>query len=215
MARNPAPTKANLFKARHDLRFATQGCELLHQKRDVLVLELMSVTAAFSDSEKRLRERLAGTLDAFVPAYLTAGQELMERVYAAVGSELSLEVEQRGVMGILVPEVGVQSGADPVFPGLLDGSDGLDGAVAGMREVVEALARYVEAAATIWRLASEIEKTQRRINAIENVFIPEARRTVAWIKSVMEENDREELFRRKLLKSRASQTGDDHGEPVR
>jgi V/A-type H+-transporting ATPase subunit D len=52
-------------------------------------------------------------------------------------------------------------------------------------------------------LATEIEKTQRRINAIENVFIPESRAAVTWIKSVMEENEREELFRRQLLKRRA------------
>jgi V/A-type H+-transporting ATPase subunit D len=49
-----------------------------------------------------------------------------------------------------------------------------------------------------------VEKTQKRINALENVFIPESEQTISWIKSVMEENDREDLFRRKLLKNRAS-----------
>ena len=74
-----------------------------------------------------------------------------------------------------------------------------------VERVMESLTRYVETVATIWRLATEVEKTQRRINAIENVFIPESSETVLWIKSVMEENDREELFRRKLLKSRSEQ----------
>ncbi|MFC1453114.1 V-type ATP synthase subunit D [Verrucomicrobiota bacterium] len=205
MARKPAPTKANLFKAQHDLRFATEGCELLHQKRDVLVMELMSSSAAFSDAEKALRETMAVAFEAFVAAYLTSGQETMDRVFAATGPEVSLSVEERGVMGTRVPEIGLELGGEPLLPGLLDASPAMDAAVVRMRRVMESLTRYVETVATIWRLANEIEKTQRRINAIENVFIPESSETVEWIKSVMEENDREELFRRKLLKSRSGQ----------
>ena len=205
MARKPAPTKANLLKAQHDLRFATEGCELLHQKRDVLVMELMSTSAAFSNTEKALRETMAVAFEAFVPAYLASGQETMDRVFAATGPEVSLSVEERGVMGTRVPTVGLELGGEPLFPGLLDASPAMDAAVARMRHVMESLTRYVETVATIWRLATEVEKTQRRINAIENVFIPESSETVLWIKSVMEENDREELFRRKLLKSRSEQ----------
>ena len=205
MARKPAPTKTNLFKAQHDLRFAMAGCELLHQKRDVLVMALMSASAAFSETEKTLRNAMTGALEAFVPAYLTAGQETMERVFTAAGPEASLGVRQRSVMGTFVPEVRLEAGGEPLFPGLLDASPAMDAAVARMRSVMTSLTRYVETVATIWRLATEIEKTQRRINAIENVFIPESSRTIALIKSVMEENDREELFRRKLLKGRSAQ----------
>ena len=203
MAHKPAPTKANLFKAQHDLRFATQGCELLHQKRDVLVMELMSVSAAFAGTELALRDAMSAAFESFVPAYIGCGREAMDRIFTAATEEVSLKVAERGVMGARVPEVALQSGGDSLFPGLLDASAAMDGAVAAMREVMESLTRYVETVATIWRLATEIEKTQRRINAIENVFIPESNATVAWIKSVMEENDREELFRRKLLKSRS------------
>ncbi len=215
MARRPAPTKANLFKAQHDLRFATEGCELLHQKRDVLVMELMSVSAAFSETEKHLGAAMTDTLEAFVPAFLMAGQEGMERIFAASRPEISLLVEQRGVMGILVPEIQLESGGEVLFSGLLDASSAMDSAVAGMGNVMETLTHYIETVVTIWRLATEVDKTQRRINAIENVFIPESQDTVVWIKSVMEENDREELFRRKLLKNRSEQTGESNGrEPV-
>jgi V/A-type H+-transporting ATPase subunit D len=205
MARRPAPTKANLFKAQHDLRFAAAGCELLHQKRDVLVMELMSASSAFSDTEKALREAMAAAFEAFIPAYVSSGREAMDRIFATTGAEVSLSVSERGVMGARVPEVALESGGEPLFPGLLDASPDLDAAVARMCSVMESLTRYVETVAAIWRLATEIEKTQRRINAIENVFIPESSATVQWIKSVMEENDREELFRRKLLKSRSGQ----------
>lgn len=211
MAKRPAPTKANLFKAQHDLRFATEGFELLNQKRDVLVMELMSVSAAFMDAEGSLRESMGSAFDAFVPAYLAAGQETMQRVFAAGRQEVSLEVQQRGVMGTLVPEIRIDQGGEPLFTGLLDATPSMDAAVTRMTTVIGSLTQYVETVATIWRLATEIEKTQRRINAIENVFIPESTETVRWIKSVMEENDREELFRRKLLKSQAPETGGSDG----
>jgi V/A-type H+-transporting ATPase subunit D len=106
-------------------------------------------------------------------------------------------------MGMRVPEVEMEAGGEPVFPGLMDASPAMDAAVSGMNEVMKTLLDYIETVATIWRLATEIEKTQRRINAIENVFIPESRTTVNWIRSVMEENEREELFRRKLLKNKS------------
>ncbi|MBN1557736.1 MAG: V-type ATP synthase subunit D [Lentisphaerae bacterium] len=204
MARRPAPTKANLFQAQAGLRFATEGCDLLHQKRDVLVMELMSTSAAFGDTEKALREALTAAFDDFVPAYLACGRETLDRVFSAAGPDVSFGVRERGLMGTRVPEIKWESGGASVFPGLLDASPDLDAAVADLRRVMKALVRYIETVAAIWRLATEIEKTQRRINAIENVFIPEARETVAWIGSVMEENEREELFRRKRLKSRAA-----------
>jgi len=202
MARKPAPTKANLFKAQHDLHFATEGCDLLHQKRDVLVMELMSTSAAFADTEQALRGAVSLAFEAFIPAYVTSGQELMDRVFCAASRDVSMEVEERSVMGTRIPEVELEAGGAPLFPGLLDASPAMDAAVTRMRRVVDVLTRYVETVAAIWRLATEIEKTQRRINAIENVFIPESSATVEWITSVMEENDREELFRRKLLKRR-------------
>ena len=200
MAKRPAPTKANLFKAQHELRFATEGYDLLNQKRDVLVMELMSVAAAFVDAEARLRESMGGAFDVFLPAYLAAGQDTMQRVFSASRSEVELEVTERAVMGTAVPEVRIGMGGEPLFTGLLDATPAMDASVANMGSVMASLVQYIETVATIWRLATEIEKTQRRINAIENVFIPESREAVTWIKSVMEENEREELFRRQLLK---------------
>jgi len=200
MAKRPAPTKANLFKAEHDLRFAKEGHELLNQKRDVLVMELMSVSASFLDAEERLREVMGGAFEAFVPAYLAAGQETMKRVFSSSRSEVSLEVSERAVMGTSVPRVGIGYGGEALFTGLLDATPAMDAAVSSMGAVMASLVEYIETVATIWRLATEIEKMQRRVNAIENVFIPESQTAVTWIKSVMEENEREELFKRQLLK---------------
>ena len=203
MARKPAPTKANLFAAQSRLRFATEGRDLLQQKRDVLVMELMGVVAGFADLEEKLRTSLTRAMDDFLPACLEMGREGLRRTVSSHQSELELELEQHSVMGISLPHVRVTVNAQLAAPGFLGTSDALERTLEDLREVLEQIGRYVETVSTIWKLAIEVEKTQKRINALENIFIPEAREVIAWIKSVMEENDREDLFRRKLLKRRA------------
>ncbi len=203
MAKRPAPTKANLFSMQRQLKFASDGRDLLQQKRDVLVMELMGVVAGFSALEESLQKNLTKARGSFLPAYIAMGKEGLQRTVSAHQPELELELEQHNVMGISLPRVRVSVIADLAPAGLLASSGTLDETLGEMRGVLETIGQYVEVVSTIWRLAIEVEKTQKRINALENVFIPESKATIAWIKSVMEENDREDLFRRKLLKNKA------------
>ena len=204
MAQTTAPTKANLFRLQDQLKFATQGCELLHQKRDVLVMELMGVVSGFSDIEQRLEECLGEGLDDFLAACLELGSGGVRRVVSLHQPELDLSVDSYSVMGISLPHVSIASGGWPPHPGLLHSTASLDKAINALQGVLDVLVEHIETIGAIWRLATEVEKTQRRINALESVFIPEARDTIGWIKSVIEETEREELFRRKLLKRRSA-----------
>ncbi len=204
MAKRPAPTKANLFKMKTQLKFASDGRDLLQQKRDVLVMELMGVVAGFSDLEEKLQECLSSARENFMPAYISMGKEGLRRTVSAHQPELELEMEQHNVMGISLPRIRVTVVSDLAPVGLLASTGTLDKTLQEMQGVLETIGEYVEVVSTIWRLALEIEKTQKRINALENIFIPESEKTIEWIKSVMEENDREDLFRRKLLKSRGN-----------
>jgi len=199
-----APTKANLLRLQSQLKFATEGCELLHQKRDVLVMELMGIVAGFADVEARLQTTLGESLDAFVHACVALGPEGVQRAVSGHQSELDLEIEQDRVMGIPLPHVRVVGGAVPALPGILGSTASLDEAIRSLPDVVDVLVSHIETVAAIWRLATEIEKTQRRIHALENIFIPEAEETIRWIRAALEETEREELFRLKLLKDRSA-----------
>jgi len=204
MGKRPAPTKANLFSTQTQLKFASDGRDLLQQKRDVLVMELMGVVAGFADVEEALQGSLTKARNSFLPAYILMGKEGLKRTVSSHQPDLELEMEQHNVMGIALPRIRVSVVADLAPAGLLSSTGALDTTLQEMQEVLSRIGEYVEVVSTIWRLAIEVEKTQKRINALENVFIPESEQTIDWIKSVMEENDREDLFRRKLLKSRAS-----------
>jgi V/A-type H+-transporting ATPase subunit D len=203
MAKRPAPTKANLFRAEKDLRFATEGCELLHQKRDVLVMELMSAVSQFGETELKLREQMTAALDLFAPVCAAMGGTRVGSLLAAGQPEMVLRIEGRGIMGLSLPRPSLASGGKPQFRGIIGTPPSADAAILRMGDAASRLVSYMEIMTTLWWLATEIEKTQKRINALENLFIPAARSTIHWIRSVLEENDREELFRRKLLKSRS------------
>jgi len=204
MNRRVAPTKANLLNLQAQLRFASEGCELLHQKRDVLVMELMDVVAGFADVERRLEDALGGALDVFLAAHLEVGSADIQRAVLDRCVELDLEIAQDSVMGISLPRVSIVSEHPIEYPGLLRSTASLDEAVNALPDVMDVLTVHIETVAAIWRLATEIEKTQRRINALENIFIPEAQARVRWILSVIEETEREELFRIKMLKGRSA-----------
>jgi V/A-type H+-transporting ATPase subunit D len=176
---------------------------LLQQKRDVLVMELMGVVSGFSEVESSLQDSLTKARNSFLPAYVLMGKEGLQRTVSSHQPELELDLEQHNVMGIALPRIRVSVVADLAPAGMLSSSGALDSTLKELQEVLARIGEYVEIVSTIWRLAIEVEKTQKRINALENVFIPESEETIFWIKSVMEENEREDLFRRKLLKSRS------------
>ena len=203
MSKRVSPTKANLFEFQKQLKFASEGCDLLHQKRDVLVMELMSEVSNFNAIEKRLNGDLEKALDNLNAAVLANGSESLGRTIAAQQKELEIEIKQYSVMGIILPRISIATDSEPEFGGLLDTDINFDNTVNSLHSLLSVLSEYIEIISSVWRMATEIEKTQKRINALENIFIPEAKQTINWIKSVMEETDREELFRRKLLKSRS------------
>lgn len=199
MAKRPAPTKANLFATQKRLKFASEGAELLHQKRDVLVMELMGIVAEFGEVESALRKALAKSSGDFISAKVQMGQAAIARVLTLHRNELEVDIERRSVMGITLPEVSLEGGNLLEQTGFLETVGALDKTIDGLVDFLDTLERYIEIVASVWKLTLEIEKTQKRINALENIFIPESSENIRWIKDAMEQNEREELFRLKRL----------------
>lgn len=203
MAQPVAPTKSNLLRLQRELSFAEEGYELLDRKREVLIMELMQIIHTISNLERRLTDALAGAYATFREAYVDMGSEAIERAnYACLGA-LDIGVSERSVMGVAVPEVMARHVPRPVKPGTLDTTENFDRSVDSFAEAVDLLLEYAQANLTLTRLANEIQKTQRRVNALEHMFIPERRTTIRYIKDNLEESERDDLFRRKQIKRRA------------
>ncbi len=200
-----APTHSNLIRIRESLELAREGYEILDKKREVLTTELMHVAHDAVALQEQVWKLLAEAYHALEMARLSMGRERLEWAALSVNETVEVEVKPHSVMGVVIPTVEAH-GAPPEMPyGLGDTTGTLDEAVARFRSVLAEIPVLAETMTAVWRLARELQKTQRRVNALQYIFIPQYEETVAFIESALEEREREETFRLKRIKSRVAQ----------
>ncbi len=212
---NIPPTRSNLLRMKQELRFAREGYDILNRKREVLTGELIRVAHEAEVLQVKLWEMLAAAYRAMENAQLQRGRESVEWAALAAKETLDVQLKFRGIMGVAVPMVEAQTRQQEMLYSLGHTSASLDETALAFRAVVEMIPELSRLVTTVWRLAIELRKTQRRVNALQYIFIPEYEETVEFIVSSLEERDREETFRLKLLKSRASRKGEpEQGPPM-
>lgn len=203
---NVAPTRTNLIRIKKDLRFAREGYEILDRKREVLTTELVRVAHEADVIQKEVWKLLATAYGALEKARLTLGSDHVEWAALAANKTVDVHVKLRGIMGVAIPVI-EGSGEPPEMLYSLSGTNAaLDEASAAFREVLIKTPQLSMLVTTVWRLAGELRKTQRRVNALQHIFIPAYEETVAFIVSSLEEREREEIFRLKWLKTKMSKT---------
>jgi V/A-type H+-transporting ATPase subunit D len=202
---NVPPTRNSLLRMKQELKFSQEGYEILDKKREVLTAELIRLSHDAEMFQEQVWSRLAVAYHTLEQARLTMGQEHMEWAALAVNKTVNVQLKFRGVMGVSLPLIEAR-GKPPEMPySLGDTTAELDEASAVFREVLDSVPRLSELATSVWRLAGELRKTQRRVNALEHIFIPDYEETIAFIENALEEREREETFRLKRLKTRATQ----------
>ena len=202
---NVPPTRSSLLRMKQELQFAREGYEILDKKREVLTLELVRLAHDAEAFQEQMWSQLDAAYRTLEQARLIMGQEHMEWAGLAVNKTVDVQLKFRGVMGVALPLIEAR-GKPPEMPySLGDTTAALDEASAVFREVLEGVPRLAELVTSVWRLAGELRKTQRRVNALEHIFIPDYTETIAFIESALEEREREETFRLKRLKTKATQ----------
>jgi V/A-type H+-transporting ATPase subunit D len=195
-----APTRSNLMKIQDKLEIAEEGYSLLDEKREVLIMELMDNVRGYKELEEEITEKLEEAYQALEKAILTNKEELIDNIGENIKSP-DVNIRIRSVMGIPVPEIQLESEGE-IRPVPLEFTDEyFDSAYKRFRELIEYLIEWAAKEALLWRLGNEINKTQKRVNALENMFIPDYRRKIKTIEESLEEEEREEFFRRKRIKS--------------
>lgn len=199
MAEQIFPTKGNLLNTQKSLALAKLGYELLDKKRNILIRELMTMV----DAAKSLRDTIDNT---FIKAYsalqianITRG--VIENVANAVPIENTLSVSYRSVMGCELPKISI----DEKKPVLNYGLQYTDSSV-DMAYICFEYAKYIsvtlaEVENSIYRLTNSIRKTQTRANALQNIVIPRYESIVRFISGSLEEKEREEFSRMKVIKA--------------
>jgi len=196
-----APTRSNLLKSKESLNLAKDGYDLLEQKREVLLIELMQIVHDLSMLEAEMGEKSSAAFSALESALVFAGNESVKWSALSVTGDRNVDILHRSVMGVPVVTLKEIKDENAGFQAGMEGtSPALDEARRRFEDLVSIIYRWSEVEISVWRLASEIKKTQRRVNALENIFIPEYERTIKSIEEVLEESDREEFIRKKKVK---------------
>ena len=209
---NVPPTRSSLLRVKQDLRFAREGYEILDRKREQLTAELIPLAHDAETIQQEVWKLVAAAYSALRQARLTMGQERVEWAALAVHKTVDVRLKFRGVMGVSIPVVEARGGPPEMPYSLGETSATLDEANDAFRQVLGRLPQLAELVTSVWRLAGELRKTQRRVNALQYIFIPEYEETVTFIQSALEERERDEVFRLKLLKNRTAKRAEEAAE---
>ncbi len=201
---NVPPTRSNLIRIKQDLEFAREGYEILDRKREVLTTELIRMAHDAELLQTEMKQLQAVAYRALAKAQLTLGREHVEWAALAAHKSVDVQLKFRGIMGVAIPMIEANGEPPEMLYSLGDTSAALDEATAAFREILKRVPELSHLVTSVFRLADELRKTQRRVNALQHIFIPEYEETVAFIVSTLEEREREDTFRLKLLKTRSS-----------
>lgn len=199
---NIAPTKSNLLNLERQLDFAQEGYDLLEQKRQILIFELMSRLNRAEEAERKVAEALRQAFEALREATFDVGSEAIDRVTLGIAMKHKIELSDDRLMGMGVPKVTVRAEHMGVRFGVTGTSSNTDLAMNRFVDVLPLLAELAELENAVMRLARELRRTQRRTNALSKIFIPQYRETIDYIMGSLEERERESLIILKMIRDR-------------
>jgi len=179
---------------------AKTGFELMDKKRNILVREIMSLIDKAAELQSQIDSVFSEAYQALSIANITLGK--CNRIAEAVEPDKSVSIRYRSVMGVEIPSI---STAEPKLSlpyGFIGTNSALDEAYIKFHRVKKLILDLAETENTIYRLAYNIKKTQKRANALENIVIPNFDNTIRSISDTLEEKEREEFVRLKVLKEK-------------
>lgn len=201
MNKTMAPTKGNLMSAKNTLRLSKQGYEMLDKKRNILIREMMLLIEEAKDVQSGIEKTFAEAYHALERANIMMGTSHVQDIMHSVVIENSINIYNRGVMGVEIPVVHTKD--EPLKPrySFYQTSSALDEACVKFNQVKKFTVRLAEIENAVYRLAMNIKKTQKRANALKNITIPLYEKLTKDIQNALEEKEREEHTRLKMIKN--------------
>ncbi len=197
-----APTKTNLLKMKNELKFAQLGYDLLDQKRNILIVELLNLVDQTVDHQTRIEDALKDAFIQLEEAVLKMGKLRVLRLAGAVNIEARIDIRTRRVMGVVLPIVNTDFKEHAPYFSPLDTSFWIDSSLKAFKDALQLMGKLAELKISVLRLADEVKKTIRKVNALEKIAIPDLLETVTFIESRLEENEREMFVLMKMVKQR-------------
>jgi len=205
--RDVKPTRSELINLKRKIQLSERGYKILKMKRDGLILEFFKVLKEAKDSRGALQERYARAVEAMALANTVEGAIGVKTAALSVKEVPQITLRSKNIMGVVVPQIEASKVKKSLIDrgyGVLGTTPVIDESAEAFEDLVEAIIESAEVETTMKKLLDEIEKTKRRVNALEFKVIPELTAARDFIKMRLDEMEREELFRLKKIKARSS-----------
>ena len=186
--------------AKNSLALARQGYDLMDKKRNILIREMMELIDQAKDIQAEIDSTFREAYQALQKANIELGIHYVQDIAASVPLEQSIRIKTRSIMGTEIPLVQSQSDWPNLTYAFYSSSEALDQARMNFEKVKELTIKLSMVENSAYRLASSIRKTQKRANALKNITIPTYQNLVTTISNALEEKDREEFTRLKVIK---------------
>lgn len=195
-------TKTSLMAAQNSLELSEKGFDLLDKKRNVLVLSMMSFIDKAEALQAKVAVVFAEAYSALQTANITMGISNVDQIAESVPEATDFEVRGKSIMGVEIPELDFEADGLIHYYSFYHTNTALDVAMQKFHEVKLLLYELSEVEDSVYKLAMEVKRTQKRANALQNIQIPKYRELVAKILEVLEEREREDFFRLKIVKKK-------------
>ncbi len=201
---NVKPTRMELLKLRKRIKLADKGHRLLKEKRDALISEFMVVIKEYREARKNVEENLKIAFYNLLMAEVLLGSRDIEQIAGITLRDIDLDFTTKNIMGVSVPIMKIDNLVRRINErgyGFLSTNAKLDDAAKNFEESLSVIVRLAEVEESVRRIAQEVEKTKRRVNALEYIVIPRLKATIKHIEMRMEEIERESFMRLKKIKA--------------
>lgn len=198
------PTRMELLKLKDREKLAVKGYSLLKEKRNALIMEFFNILERVKGSRENVEEKLKEAFEDLTAAQVIMGDLAVNKAALSVKESVKVDIDSRSIMGVVVPVVESTTSPERTVVergyGFVDTSVKLDEAAKKFEESIALIIELGEIEKTIILLAGEIESTKRRVNALEHIIIPRLENTVKYIEMRLEEMERENFVRLKMIK---------------
>ena len=205
MIEGVSPTRMELLRLRRREQLAVKGHDLLREKRDALIAEFLDVVGEVRDARMVAEEKLKEAFEYLIIAQAGLGVEEVRQLSLMTAREIPMDFSMRSIMGVNVPIIELPEDLSREVTergyGLMDSSSAVDSCAKRFEEALAKLIKLAELEEAVRNLAGEVEKTKRRVNALEYVMIPRLKTTRKYIQMRLEEMERENFTRLKKIKA--------------
>ena len=206
MARlNVKPTRMELSNLKSSLVLSTRGHKLLKDKQDELMRQFINLIRENNILRDEVEKELTASMRSFVVAKSLLNEAFIEELFAVPATAVELDIQENNIMSVVVPQmnfsmVDQDDKSTDLQYGYVNSNGELDDAIKKIEDILPKLLKLTEIEKTCQLLADEIEKTRRRVNALEYKMIPQLQETIRYIQMKLEENERSSIVRMMKVK---------------